>query len=608
MVFQSEASDLVASDDNGSSISALAVGTPQATQSGPREHGQRHDGHHAHGERSQFRRHADLLDHRRQHRQRLHHRSEHRRDTVNDASQLDFETTPSFTLDVRVTDQTGLHDDDTVEITLTDVNDAPILGNVGGSVSAIGGGAAVLLDLGSDARVLDVDSPDFDGGTLTVTIATNAVVGEDLLGVDQSGAVSLGGTSPGSNVLVNGVVVGTLANSVAVGNDFVVNLNGDATLVRVETLIRALTYQNTETDADNTARTVGISVTDGPIGSGGATSNVSEVTVTVDDGDPSGAAGFVVTTTDDVVANDGLISLREAIANANANAGVDTITFDATVFNDASDIIRIDSELTITDSVVIQGATFDPTDATGLSRITISGDSLADGGLIGAGDADGFGDTNLFRVTSGSADVAFQDLVLRDGSSTFQAGAINAELGHDVTLENVTVTENRGGAGGGIRATGGFFTLRNGIVSDNTSINANVGGGILANDFSVINSTISGNTANQGGGIYTVGDGTIVNTTISGNTATNAGGGGIFASTGAEVRITNSTITQNSATGGGGILAANGTFYLANTVIAQNTATGNSARDDVGTFGAGWCIASATISSVKPARLPALLS
>ena len=302
---------------------------------------------------------------------------------------------------------------------------------------------------------------------------------------------------------------------------------------------------------------------------------------------PSGAAGFVVTTTDDVVANDGLISLREAIANANANAGVDTITFDATVFNDASDIIPMNSELTITDSIVIQGATFDPTDATGLSRITISGDSLADGGLIGAGDADGFGDTNLFRVTSGSADVAFQDLVLRDGSSTFQAGAINAELGHDVTLENVTVTENRGGAGGGIRATGGFFTLRNGIVSDNTSINANVGGGILANDFSVINSTISGNTANQGGGIYTVGDGTIVNTTISGNTATNAGGGGIFASTGAEVRITNSTITQNSATGGGGILAANGTFYLANTVIAQNTATGNSARDDVGTFGAG---------------------
>src|SRR4030095_8631407 len=70
---------------------------------------------------------------------------------------------------------------------------------------------------------------------------------------------------------------------------------------------------------------------------------------------------------------------------------------------------------------------------------------------------------------------------------------------------------------------------------------------------SVVNSTISGNSAEiDGGGVSVAlpGGGTIVNSTISGNSAGSNGGG---ISNGALMEITNSTISNNSAGSGGGI-------------------------------------------------------
>ena len=46
---------------------------------------------------------------------------------VADQGQLDFETTPSLTLDVQITDPSGLTDSNVVSIDLTDLNDTPTL-------------------------------------------------------------------------------------------------------------------------------------------------------------------------------------------------------------------------------------------------------------------------------------------------------------------------------------------------------------------------------------------------------------------------------------------------------------------------------------------------
>ncbi|NET54905.1 MAG: hypothetical protein F6K47_01460 [Symploca sp. SIO2E6] len=136
--------------------------------------------------------------------------------------------------------------------------------------------------------------------------------------------------------------------------------------------------------------------------------------------------------------------------------------------------------------------------------------------------------------------------------------------------------------------------MNNSTVSGNT---ANIGGGIL-NDgnaadgatLTLNNSTVSGNTANNdGGGIVNVGivaNGatlTLNNSTVSGNTANNSGG--IFnrgvAADAATLTLNNSTVSGNTANfDGGGIFnygnAANGaTLNLNNSTVSDNTANNN---------------------------------
>jgi hypothetical protein len=99
------------------------------------------------------------------------------------------------------------------------------------------------------------------------------------------------------------------------------------------------------------------------------------------------------------------------------------------------------------------------------------------------------------------------------------------------------------------------LTILNSTLSGNSD---EYGGGISSGGFkgpasvTVYNSTISGNSASQsGGGIANdYWPLTVVNSTISGNSAGDSGGG-IFNSTGA-VEIANSTISGNSAPQGGG--------------------------------------------------------
>jgi hypothetical protein len=91
-------------------------------------------------------------------------------------------------------------------------------------------------------------------------------------------------------------------------------------------------------------------------------------------------------------------------------------------------------------------------------------------------------------------------------------------------------------------------------------------------------SIIRGNTAgNGGGGAYQIG-GTLslLNTTITDNTATANNGGGIL-NRGGTTMVTNSTITNNSAAGGGGGLHEE--HQLAAITLVRSLISGNSAAD-----------------------------
>jgi hypothetical protein len=100
------------------------------------------------------------------------------------------------------------------------------------------------------------------------------------------------------------------------------------------------------------------------------------------------------------------------------------------------------------------------------------------------------------------------------------------------------------------------------------------GGGIgtFGGTLTVNNSTLSGNSGGDGGGIGTSNGVTVTinNSTLAKNTAFRWGGG--ISSFGATLAINNSTLSGNSAQTGGGI---DGTVTLQNSVVANSPSGGN---------------------------------
>src|ERR1041385_7828029 len=97
------------------------------------------------------------------------------------------------------------------------------------------------------------------------------------------------------------------------------------------------------------------------------------------------------------------------------------------------------------------------------------------------------------------------------------------------------------------RFNAGTLNLLGTAIYGNTATGQN-GGGIF-NDTTgtlrVINSTLSGNSATLGGGVYNSGSLTLTNATISGNTAANFGGG-VYNLTPHTMAINNTIVAGNS--------------------------------------------------------------
>ncbi|RCK29724.1 hypothetical protein TH19_22995, partial [Thalassospira profundimaris] len=90
-------------------------------------------------------------------------------------------------------------------INITGVNDAPTIGGLSGDSVNYTKGETIKLDAGQNALVTDIDSTHFNHGTLTVSIASGGVSGEDILTLVTSGTtITLAGTTAGSQVSVGG--------------------------------------------------------------------------------------------------------------------------------------------------------------------------------------------------------------------------------------------------------------------------------------------------------------------------------------------------------------------------------------------------------------------
>ena len=138
------------------------------------------------------------------------------------------------------------------------VNDAPTQTNLFGDTRIwLEGSVAVTLDVGTNATIADVDSANFDTGTLTVAITAGGVPAEDVLAViNQGNGAGQIGVS-GLNISFGGVQFATLnAGGGTAGNPLVFTFDSDATPAAVQALVRNITYANSggedPTDGDRT--------------------------------------------------------------------------------------------------------------------------------------------------------------------------------------------------------------------------------------------------------------------------------------------------------------------------------------------------------------------
>jgi hypothetical protein len=345
-------------------------------------------------------------------------------------------------------------------------------------------------------------------------------------------------------------------------------------------------------------------------------------------------ATFVVSTAIDTVdPNDGRLSLREAVALADASAGRDQIALDrleGRTVNLQLGEIAINSDVTIVGDgdgdgigVRISGnlnGRILRTDG----NVELKGLELANG-LVAGGENGG-------AILLGSGSLNISDCKLRDNScavdydqpDTGVGGAIYVQNAGRLALDRTVISGNTGDDAGGIGAeSSANIIIRDSFLSGNRSDHyggnggaisiagnsqllidniqlfgngagaygyylegtAGSGGAISIQDSSaqIFNSSINGNEANTGGAIFSTNSYLVIeSSTIAQNYCYQGSGhgpgfaGAIYSS--GILRLTNSTVTGNNTNDGGffdspAISAEN--LEIANSIVAGNFATPN---------------------------------
>ena len=278
-------------------------------------------------------------------------------------------------------------------------------------------------------------------------------------------------------------------------------------------------------------------------------------------------APFSVTNTND----SGAGSLRQAVLDANAAPGADTIEFSGV----SGTITLTTGELEVTSDLTISGP--------GANTLAVSGDYASRVLKVDPGS----GSMSLFKL---------ENITLRDGwteysptDSGFGAGAYITGNIDSVVIADAVITNNSAYAGGGglaIDLEYGSVSITDTIIQNNESRYSWAGGLYLAevDELTIVGSTIKGNSAPDGGGgltIYRTNDSKIESSIISGN-STSVDGGGLWVGLqdAQYLRITDSVISDNYAYDDGGgvhIYFDDGDTSVEAVVIERTTISGNTA-------------------------------
>jgi len=293
---------------------------------------------------------------------------------------------------------------------------------------------------------------------------------------------------------------------------------------------------------------------------------------------PAAAATFTVSNLND----SGAGSLRQAILDANGMAGPDVVDFQAGL---SGTITLTGGELAVKDSVSIQGP--------GAASLTVSGNNSSRVFYL-------YDSANLI-------DVGISGLTITGGSATNGGGILDTD--ENLVLDQVAIQGNTAsGNGGGVWFSGlnGSLTVTRSTISGNVATD---GAGVFLQQSGAPNliqdTILAGNQASDDGGALAFDDPqspiSIERSTIAGNDAGDRGGGiDLQDPNGGTLTLRETTISGNDAAAGGGIsfVAPYNLLSLENTTVSGNDATaGAGGGIAISSLYAGALIRHSTIAS-----------
>ena len=261
-------------------------------------------------------------------------------------------------------------------------------------------------------------------------------------------------------------------------------------------------------------------------------------------------AEFIVTTLQDETEDNGALSLREAVALANAETGADEIRFDPSLQGGTIALEQGRGIMLVLDDLVIDGG----------GAITLAGGNRL--------------------VDHAAPDDLWTMSAPEEGTSLTLSG-LEMNGGGVISEDRLTIMDSTlSGSASGPIYSGGTVVIRNSHIIDNvrdaSTLPAILGREtIRAADLEISDSVISGNVSNSA--VYSTGNLSIFNSQVSDNA------GYLHASVrGSEVVIVGSTITDSRST----YVYAGGTsvYAAANLTIANSTVHGHRFADDSNGF------------------------
>ncbi|OGT53597.1 MAG: hypothetical protein A3E54_02615 [Gammaproteobacteria bacterium RIFCSPHIGHO2_12_FULL_41_25] len=246
-----------------------------------------------------------------------------------------------------------------ITTTSSAVNNTPTIASLSGdSLSYSEGAGAVVIEQGGNAAVTDVDSSDFNTGTLTVSFAAGSDPVEDVLAIRNQGSSAGQIGISGSNVTYGGATIGTFTGGSS-GSNLVITLNSNANATATNALIKNITYQNTDTNNPTTGnRTVRFVLTDGD----GATSSNYDTTVSVSSVNDAPTIASLTNDACNYIENTGAVIIEQggnaAVTDVDSNnfdTGTLTVSF-VTGSDPVEDVLAIRNEGSSAGQIGISGS------------------------------------------------------------------------------------------------------------------------------------------------------------------------------------------------------------------------------------------------------------